>query len=203
MKPAGLRPVYRNGEIEAGVDEAGRGCLAGPVFAAAVIWPEHLEQPLLDDSKKLSEKNRYLLREYIQAHAVAWSVQYVSNEEIDRVNIVNATYSAMHMAINGLGKKPSLLLIDGHGFTPHQAIPHVCIVKGDGQYLSIAAASILAKTYRDDFMIQLHKTHPEYRWNTNKGYATAYHREALFRLGLSPFHRKSFRLIDSQLKFPF
>ena len=200
---AGLRPVFKYGEIEAGVDEAGRGCLAGPVFAASVVWPPDLEYPQLNDSKKLTEKMRYQLRDIIQKHAIAWSVGYISNEEIDRVNILNATYMAMHAAIDTLSLKPTLLLIDGNRFLNHSAVPHVCIVKGDTKYLSIAAASILAKTYRDDMMETLHKQQPGYHWNKNKGYATQQHREALAQLGISPYHRKSFQLIDRQRKIPF
>ncbi len=195
-----LHSFYSGGQLEAGVDEAGRGCLAGPVVAAAVILPENFTHPLLTDSKKLSAKSRYALREEIQKQALSWSVQQASNTEIDRLNILNATYLAMHRAIRELSQAPSLLLIDGNRFQPYPGIRHVCIVKGDGRFFSIAAASVLAKTYRDDLMNGLHKKHPGYQWDKNKGYPTKKHRDAIFRLGITSFHRKSFQLLNRQLK---
>lgn len=179
---------------EAGCDEAGRGCLAGPVFAAAVILPPHFFHPLLNDSKQLSESNRYALRPVIEKEAVAWAVASLCNQEIDQINILKASFKAMHVAIDGLKIKPELLLIDGNRFTPYPFIPHQCIVGGDGKYASIAAASVLAKTYRDDFMKAAHLQFPHYGWERNKGYATTDHQRALDRHGPSPLHRLSFRL---------
>ena len=186
-----LLPKY-SAVIEAGVDEAGRGPLAGPVYAAAVILPEDFVIEGLDDSKKISEKKRYELRKIIEVQALDYAVASVSNEEIDRINILNATYKAMHLAISKLKTKPQHLIIDGNRFKPYRDIPFDCIVKGDGKYASIAAASILAKTYRDDFMIKIAKEYPQYGWESNKGYGTKKHIEAIEKYGISPYHRKSF-----------
>ena len=180
--------------IEAGCDEAGRGCLAGPVFAAAVILPKDFHHPLLNDSKQVKEKDRNELRKIIEAESVAFAVGSIDNDEIDKINILKASFKAMHLALDKLKKKPQLLLIDGNRFVPYKKIPHHCIIKGDGIYASIAAASILAKTYRDDYMMALHQEFPEYGWNKNKGYGTAIHRIAIEKIGPCKYHRKSFRL---------
>jgi ribonuclease HII len=193
-----LLPFYHKKLTEAGCDEAGRGCFAGPVFAAAVILPKNFEHELLNDSKKLSEKDRYHLRPVIEEAAIAFAVASVSNEEIDRINILKASFKAMHMAIDQLKEKPELLLVDGNLFIKYKKIPHRCIIKGDGIYASIAAASILAKTYRDDYMLQLHEQFPDYNWQNNKGYGTAIHRKAIEEFGITPYHRKSFRLLADQ-----
>ena len=188
-----LASTFSNSDIyEAGCDEAGRGCYAGPVFAAAVILPAHFYHPLLNDSKQVTESNREILRTVIEQQAIAWSVAMVDNEEIDNINILQATYKAMHLAIDGLSVKPELLLIDGNRFKPYLGIAHHCIVKGDGKYAAIAAASILAKTHRDAFMLQLHQQFPYYNWQKNKGYGTAEHRKAIIQFGLCKYHRKSF-----------
>ncbi len=187
-----LLPFLHENTIEAGCDEAGRGCLAGDVFAAAVILPTDYRNPALNDSKKLSERQRYLLRDEIIRHATAWSVGRVSAEEIDRINILNASFAAMQKAVETLPIKPEWLLIDGNRFHTTSDIPFQCIVKGDGKIASIAAASILAKTFRDDYMRELHKTFSMYGWDKNKGYPTATHRAAVARYGLSPYHRKTF-----------
>ncbi len=186
--------------IEAGCDEAGRGCLSGAVFAAAVILPQDYHHPLLNDSKQLSEKQRYALRPVIEQDAVAWAVGIVTPQEIDKINILNASILAMQRAVEQLSITPQHLLIDGNRFKPYKDIPHTCVIKGDGKYLSIAAASILAKTYRDDYMLQLHNLHPQYGWDRNKGYPTQEHRDAIERYGTTPYHRQSFRLTDPQLK---
>ncbi len=178
--------------IEAGCDEAGRGCLAGPVFAAAVILPDDFENDMLNDSKQLSEKNRDALRRIIEKKALAWAVASVSPEEIDEINILNASFLAMHRAVSSLKIKPEFLLIDGNRFKPYENIPHKCIVKGDGKYLSIAAASVLAKTHRDEYMKKIHEDFPAYGWNKNKGYPTKQHKEAILKAGLSPHHRTTF-----------
>ncbi|MGC9150387.1 MAG: ribonuclease HII [Microbacter sp.] len=188
---------------EAGCDEAGRGCLAGPVFAAAVILPETFHCSDLNDSKKLSAKQRYQLRPCIEQHAVAWAIGIASAKEIDQINILNASILAMHRAIEALSVEPKHLIIDGNRFKPYQQIPFQCFVQGDGRFLSIAAASILAKTYRDDYMIELNKQYPEYQWIKNKGYPTQAHREAILTYGISPHHRLSFQLLDQQTKLPF
>jgi ribonuclease HII len=193
-----LQSFYHKKLTEAGCDEAGRGCFAGPVFAAAVILPKNFEHSLLNDSKKLSEKDRYYLRPVIEESAIAFAVASVSNEEIDRINILKASFKAMHLAIDQLKKIPGLLLIDGNRFIQYKKIPHRCIIKGDGIYASIAAASILAKTYRDDYMQQLHEQFPDYNWQNNKGYGTALHRKAIEEFGITPYHRKSFRLLPDQ-----
>lgn len=195
-----LLPYMENGRIEAGCDEAGRGCLSGAVFAAAVILPNDYQHPLLNDSKQLSEKQRYALRPIIEQEAIAWAVGIVTPGEIDKINILNASILAMHRAVEQLSQVPQHLLIDGNRFKPYKDIPHTCVVKGDGKFLSIAAASILAKTYRDDYMMQLHEQFPQYGWDRNKGYPTQEHRDAIARYGATPFHRQSFRLTDPQLK---
>ncbi|MBS1772839.1 MAG: ribonuclease HII [Bacteroidetes bacterium] len=188
-----LKAYYQKGLVEAGVDEAGRGCLAGPVFAAAVILPDGFYHPLLNDSKQLTEQVRNELRPIIEAEAVAWHVASVDHEEIDRINILNASFKAMHIAIDNLGTKPELLLIDGNKFAPYFGISHQCVIQGDGIYASIAAASILAKTHRDAYMMQLHKAYPHYGWNDNKGYGTALHRAQLQKHGMCEYHRKTFK----------
>lgn len=199
-----LLPWLHQDLIEAGCDEAGRGCLAGAVYAAAVILPKDFRNDLLNDSKQLSEKQRYLLRDIIQQEALAWAVGVVDPEEIDKINILNASFLAMHRAIEQLETQPQHLLIDGNRFRPYSDIPHTTVVKGDGKYLSIAAASILAKTYRDDYMARLHDEHPVYNWNTNKGYPTKKHRAAIAEHGPSPYHRLTFNLLgDGQLELVF
>jgi ribonuclease HII len=197
-----LKSSFSPDLVEAGCDEAGRGCLAGPVFAAAVILPKDYRNDLLDDSKKLSAKQRYHLRPIIENEALAWAVSSVSAAEIDEINILRASFLAMHRALNALPVIPGLLLIDGNRFTPYDGIRHHCIVKGDGIYMSIAAASILAKTYRDDFMCKIHKEYPHYNWISNKGYPSKFHRESILKFGSCPYHRKSFNL-TGQLKLPF
>ncbi|MEG1544812.1 MAG: ribonuclease HII [Tannerellaceae bacterium] len=189
--------------LEAGCDEAGRGCLAGAVFAAAVILPERFRCEELNDSKKLSEKKRYALRPLIEKEAIAWAVGIVTAEEIDRINILNASFLAMHRAIDQLAIKPEHLLIDGNRFNPYPNIAHTTIVKGDGKYLSIAAASILAKTYRDDYMNELAAQYPDYHWLENKGYPTLAHREAIRQHGITPYHRKSFTLLPEPSTISF
>ena len=186
---------YQQDVLEAGVDEAGRGCYAGPVFAAAVILPIDFHHPLLNDSKKLSEKQRDLLRPIIEAESIAFAVASVSHTEIDRINILQASYKAMHKAINQLKPKPEALIIDGNRFKPFKEIPHTCLIKGDGRFASIAAASILAKTYRDDYMQKIHREWTMYGWDKNKGYGTADHRKAIEQHGLSAYHRKSFNIL--------
>jgi len=184
--------------IEAGCDEAGRGCLAGPVFAAAVILPSDFECPLLNDSKQLTERERLLLRPIIEQQALAWTVSQVDAPEIDEINILNASILAMHHAIDGLRIRPEHLIIDGNRFKTYQDIPHQTIIKGDGKYLSIAAASVLAKTYRDDYMIALADQFPLYDWKSNKGYPTLKHRAAIAKYGTTPYHRMTFRLLNTQ-----
>ncbi len=192
-----LLPYFKNGLLEAGLDEAGRGCYAGPVFAAAVILPKKFHHPLLNDSKQLKEKDRNLLRPIIEKEAIAFSVMAVDNHTIDAINILQASFQAMHGCIDALTKRPKLLLIDGNRFKPYPNIAHECIIKGDGKYASIAAASILAKTYRDEYMLQLHHQFPQYGWDRNKGYGTALHREAIALHGLCSFHRMSFDINPS------
>tara|TARA_Y100001934_G_C12283463_1_gene741138 strand:+ start:911 stop:1507 length:597 start_codon:yes stop_codon:yes gene_type:complete len=189
-----LLSCFKEGVIEAGCDEAGRGCLAGPVFAAAVILPENFHHPVLNDSKKLSHSQREELRQIIEGEALAWKVAMLDNNEIDEHNILNASFMAMHRAVDDLNTKPELLLIDGNRFIPYDGIPHQCIIKGDGKFSSIAAASILAKTHRDEFMLNLSFEHPQYNWSQNKGYPTAEHRAAIMKHGISSYHRKSFNL---------
>lgn len=190
-----LAPFLDPKLIEAGCDEAGRGCLAGPVFAAAVILPKDFRHDLLDDSKKLSEKQRYLAREVVEKEALSWAVGRVEAEEIDRINILRASFLAMHRALDQLKIRPEQLLIDGNRFTPYQEVPYHAIVKGDGKYLSIAAASVLAKTYRDDYMLKIHEDYPHYCWNSNKGYPAPVHRAAIAKHGACEHHRHSFRLL--------
>lgn len=194
-----LQLFFEQGRLEAGCDEAGRGCLAGPVFAAAVILPEDFANEMLDDSKKLSERQRDMLRPMIERGALAWAVGVVEAEEIDRINILNASFLAMHRAVGALSVKPDFLLVDGNRFKPYPGIPHTCIVKGDGKMMSIAAASILAKTHRDEYMRRIAGEYPQYGWDVNKGYPTKSHRDAIARYGVSPYHRRSFRLLDTQL----
>ena len=213
-----LSPYLHKDIIEAGCDEAGRGCLAGPVFAAAVILPFNSPSKLegvleeqgrmslaaLNDSKQLTEKQRYALREVIEREAVAWAVGVVSADEIDKINILRASILAMHRAVDQLKVRPQHLLIDGNRFNPYPGIPHTTVVKGDGKYMSIAAASILAKTYRDDFMLKIHEEYPQYHWNQNKGYPAPIHREAIRQYGTTPYHRMSFNLLGSpQLELDF
>ena len=198
-----LLPYLEANRLEAGCDEAGRGCLAGSVYAAAVILPPDFYYEDLNDSKQLSEKKRYALRPIIEREAIAWAVGIVTPEEIDKINILKASFLAMHRAIEQLGQKPEHLLIDGNRFTPYPNISHTTVVKGDGKYLSIAAASILAKTYRDDYMNQLALEYPEYRWIDNKGYPTKAHREAIRKYGITPYHRKTFTLLPEQLTLNF
>ena len=196
-----LASHYYEGKIEAGCDEAGRGCLAGSVYAAAVILPEGYQNELLN---QLSEKKRYQLREIIERDAVAWAVGIVTPEEIDQINILNASILAMHRALDQLKVRPEAIIVDGNRFKPYKKLPHTTIVKGDGKYLAIAAASILAKTYRDDYMNQLAEEYPQYDWLSNKGYPTKKHREAIKQFGITPYHRKSYNLLgDGQLSFDF
>ena len=196
-----LKPCYQLRATEAGCDEAGRGCYAGPVFAAAVILPRDFSHPVLNDSKLLTPEQRSALRKVVEQEALAYSVAMVDNEEIDRINILKASFKAMHLALDGLKKrKPKLLLIDGNRFTPYRELRHHCIIKGDGIYASIAAASILAKTYRDEYMQQLHEEFPHYNWKNNKGYGTEEHRHAIDAHGLCKYHRKSFNIHGAQLE---
>ncbi|TDS08452.1 ribonuclease HII [Sphingobacterium paludis] len=195
-----LISTFQQQFVEAGCDEAGRGCLAGPVFAAAVVFPSDYCNSLLNDSKQLSEKKRMALRPVIESEALDFAVASVSAEEIDSINILNASYLAMHRALDMLKTKAAYIIVDGNRFKPYQDIPHQCIVKGDGKYLSIAAASILAKTYRDEYMDQLAPDFPGYDWLSNKGYPTIRHRKAVLEFGFTPHHRKTFRVSDPQLK---
>lgn len=199
-----LLPYYNETLIEAGCDEAGRGCLAGSVYAAAVILPKDYHNELLNDSKQLTAKKRYLLREQIERDAIAWAVGIVTPKEIDEMNILRASITAMHRAVDQLKVRPEALIIDGNRFYKYQDLPHTTIVKGDGKYLAIAAASILAKTYRDDYMTELHKEYPHYGWDRNAGYPTKEHREGIRQYGTTPYHRMTFNLLgDSQLSFDF
>lgn len=198
-----LLPFLKEGVVEAGCDEVGRGCLAGPVFAAAVVLPPDFECPELNDSKQLSEKRRYALRPIIEERALAFAVGVASPAEIDEINILWASFLAMHRAIDQLSLRPEHLIIDGNRFRPYEGVPHQCVVKGDGKYLSIAAASILAKTYRDDYMNEIAEQYPAYQWKKNKGYPTKAHRAAIAECGPTEHHRKSFTLIDPQLKIDF
>jgi len=195
-----LKSYFDKNLIEAGCDEAGRGCLAGPVVAASVILPKNYKNKFLDDSKKLNEKQRYSLRTEIEKEALHWAYAIVDNHEIDEINILNASFLAMHRAIDQLKQIPELLLIDGNRFNKYKKINHQCIIKGDGKYLSIAAASVLAKTYRDDIMLDLHNKFPMYKWNENKGYPTKAHRAAIKEHGATDFHRMSFTLLPAQLE---
>ena len=198
-----LLNCYQIDLIEAGCDEAGRGCLAGPVVAAAVILPQNFYLEGLNDSKKLTHKQRDELRPLIEKNALAWAVAMVDHQEIDRINILNASFLAMHRAIEKLKIQPEYLSIDGNRFKAYPQIPHTCVIKGDGKYLNIAAASILAKTHRDEFMLNLSKDYPHYNWQQNKGYPTKAHRKAVLEIGLSPFHRKTFNISDPQLPIVF
>ena len=199
-----LKSHYYEGLIEAGCDEAGRGCLAGSVYAAAVILPPDYQNELLNDSKKLTAKKRYALRGEIERDAIAWAVGIVTPEEIDKINILNASFLAMHRALDQLQVRPEAVIVDGNRFNPYQDLPSTTIVKGDGKYLSIAAASILAKTYRDDYMLSLAEEYPQYDWQSNMGYPTKKHRQAILEHGITPYHRKSYNLLgDGQLSFDF
>lgn len=199
-----LKNCYFEGKIEAGCDEAGRGCLAGSVYAAAVIFPADYQNEELNDSKQLTDKKRHQLREIIERDAVAWAVGVVTPEEIDKINILNASFLAMHRALDQLKVRPEAIIVDGNRFKKYGEVPHACIVKGDAKYLSIAAASILAKTYRDDYMDGLAEEYPQYDWKSNKGYPTKKHREAIRQYGVTPYHRMSYNLLgDGQLDIPF
>ena len=199
-----LKSHYYESLIEAGCDEAGRGCLAGSVYAAAVILPSDYQNELLNDSKKLTAKKRYALREEIERDAIAWAVGIVTPEEIDKINILNASFLPMHRALDQLKVRPGAVIVDGNRFKPYQDLPSTTIVKGDGKYLSIAAASILAKTYRDDYMLSLAEEYPQYDWQSNMGYPTKKHRQAIREHGITPYHRKSYNLLgDGQLSFDF
>jgi ribonuclease HII len=198
-----LKNAFNKSLVEAGCDEAGRGCYAGPVFAAAVILPPNFRHPLLNDSKKMTHEQRMEVRPYIEKHALAFAVASCSVDEIDNINILRASFEAMHRAIRQLRVLPQHLLIDGNRFTPFEGIPHTCIIEGDGKYKNIAAASVLAKTYRDDYMVNLHAEFPDYCWDSNKGYGTPAHRSAIDALGLTIHHRKSFRILPDQLEMSF
>lgn len=195
-----LKSSFTPDLIEAGCDEAGRGCLAGPVVAAAVILPKDYQHELLNDSKQLIKEERELLRIDVERDALAWAVAEIGNEEIDQINILNASFKAMNLAVKKLSLRPALLLIDGNRFKSEQDIPYECVIKGDAKYLAIAAASILAKTYRDDLMMSLAEKFPGYKWETNMGYPTVDHRDGIRSLGITPYHRKSFQLLPSQLE---
>ena len=195
---------FYDGLVEAGCDEAGRGCLAGAVYAAAVVLPPDYRNELLNDSKQLSERRRYELRAIIEHDALSWAVGVVGPEEIDHINILNASILAMHRALDQLTLQPQAIIVDGNRFKPYKDLPHTCIVKGDGKYLSIAAASILAKTYRDDYMNRLAEEYPQYDWLSNKGYPTKKHREAILEYGITPYHRRTYNLLgDGQLSLDF
>lgn len=194
-----LLPYYINNVLEAGCDEAGRGCLAGSVFAAAVILPPDFRNDLLNDSKQLTESERYLLRPVIEQEAIAWAVGEVPAEEIDHINILNASILAMHRALEQLMPQPEHIIVDGNRFKPYNYIPYRTVVKGDGKYMSIAAASVLAKTYRDDYMLRLHQEYPQYDWENNKGYPTTKHRRAVLQYGPTPYHRKTFTFTTADL----
>ena len=198
-----LLPHYFEGKIEAGCDEAGRGCLAGSVYAAAVILPKGYDNPLLNDSKQLTETRRYDLRDTIVRDAVAWAIGIVTPEEIDKINILNASFLAMHRALDQLTVRPEAIIVDGNRFTPYHDVPYATIVKGDGKYQAIAAASILAKTFRDDYMDRLATEYPYYDWQKNKGYPTRAHREGIRLHGITPYHRKSYNLLGSEPMLPF
>ena len=191
-----LKRFMHKNKIEAGCDEAGRGCLAGPVFAAAVILPTSFYNPLLNDSKKLTEKNRNILRPIIEEEAISWGVAQLEHSEIDKINILQASIKSMHLALDKLTKRPEMILIDGNKFNQYKNIEHACVIKGDAKFASIAAASILAKTHRDEWMAKIHEIHPQYNWIQNKGYPTKAHRKSIKECGISPFHRKSFQLLS-------
>jgi ribonuclease HII len=203
MKKSMLKSCLYHNLTEAGCDEAGRGCLAGPVVASAVILPKNYKHPVLNDSKKLTARQRIILKDEIINSAIAWNVAFVDNNEIDEMNILRASIKAMHLAIEGLKVEPQFLLIDGNKFYPYKSIDYKTIIKGDGIYFSIAAASVLAKTFRDEYMEKLHEEFPEYGWDKNKGYPTSFHRDAIMAHGITQYHRKSFNLFDSQLKISF
>lgn len=196
----GLKSFFYKNLTEAGCDEAGRGCLAGPVVAAAVILPKNFKHSVLNDSKKLSARQRTILRDEIIDKAIDWKVAFINNNEIDEMNILRASIKAMHIAIEGLKNEPQFLLIDGNRFYPYKNIKYQTIVKGDGLYFSIAAASVLAKTFRDEFMEKINSEYPQYGWINNKGYPTSFHRAAISKYGITPYHRKSFALFNSQMK---
>jgi ribonuclease HII len=199
-----LKSYFYEGKTEAGCDEAGRGCLAGSVFAAAVILPPDYQNEVLNDSKQLTERQRYQLRTVIERDALSWAVGIVTPEEIDRINILNASILAMHRALDQLTMRPEAIIVDGNRFKPYHGLPYTCVVKGDATYLSIAAASVLAKTYRDDYMNKIAEEYPQYDWRQNKGYPTRRHREAIREHGISPYHRRTFNLLgDRQLSFDF
>lgn len=195
-----LKNNYSGYILEAGTDEAGRGCLSGPVVAAAVILPENFEHPFLNDSKQLSEKQRRKLRPFIEEHALTFGVSFVDEKEVDKINVLQASITGMHRSVDQLNPKPEYIIVDGNKFKPYKEIPHETIVKGDAKYLSIAAASVLAKTYRDEFMEKIHQEFPMYNWKQNKGYPTKQHREAIREFGITDYHRKTFRLLPEQLK---
>jgi len=195
-----LKLNFSGNTLEAGTDEAGRGCLSGPVVAAAVILPKNFKHDLLNDSKQLSEKKRQELRPYIEEHALAYAVSFVSHEEVDEINVLQASITGMHRSIEQLSIQPKFIIVDGNKFKPYKEIPHKTIVKGDAKYMSIAAASVLAKTYRDDYMEKIHKEHPQYNWKKNKGYPTKEHRNAIREFGITQYHRKTFKLLPEQFK---
>ena len=195
-----LKLNFSGHKLEAGTDEAGRGCLSGPVVAAAVILPDNFQHELLNDSKQLSEKKRQELRPYIEEHALAFGVSFIHQEEVDELNVLQASITGMHRSIQQLNIQPEFIIVDGNKFKPHEEIPHQTIVKGDAKFMSIAAASVLAKTYRDEYMEKIHQEFPQYNWKKNKGYPTKEHREAIRQFGATPYHRKSFKLLPEQLK---
>ncbi|PKH50327.1 ribonuclease HII [Tenacibaculum sp. Bg11-29] len=195
-----LKFNYSGCVLEAGTDEAGRGCLSGPVVAAAVILPKNFKHDLLNDSKQLSEKKRQELRPYIEEHALAYGVAFVNHEEVDEINVLQASITGMHRAIEQLSIQPKFIIVDGNKFKPYKETPHETIVKGDAKYMSIAAASVLAKTYRDEYMEKIHKEYPQYNWKKNKGYPTKEHRNAIREFGITPYHRKTFKLLPEQFK---
>ena len=195
-----LKLNYSGVTLEAGTDEAGRGCLSGPVVAAAVILPDNFQHDFLNDSKQLSEKKRQLLRPYIEEHALAYGVSFVEHEEVDEINVLQASITGMHRSIEQLSPQPEFIIIDGNKFKPYKETPHQTIVKGDAKFMSIAAASVLAKTYRDEYMEKIHKEFPQYNWKKNKGYPTKEHRNAIREFGITPYHRKTFKLLPEQFK---
>ncbi|MCD8404416.1 ribonuclease HII [Tenacibaculum dicentrarchi] len=195
-----LKLNYSQYKLETGTDEAGRGCLSGPVVAAAVILPENFKHDLLNDSKQLSEKKRQELRPYIEKHALAYGVAFISHQEVDEINVLQASITGMHRAISKLSIQPEFIIVDGNKFNPYKDISHETIVKGDAKFMSIAAASVLAKTYRDEYMEKIHKEYPQYNWKKNKGYPTKEHRNAIREFGITPYHRKTFKLLPEQLK---
>ena len=203
INPLMLRSCLYHNLTEAGCDEAGRGCLAGPVVAAAVILPKKFKHPILNDSKKLTPKQRATLKDEIINLAISWKVAFVNNNEIDEMNILRASIKAIHLAIEGLERKPQFLLIDGNSFFPYKDIRHKTIIKGDGLFFSIAAASILAKTFRDEYMEKIHFEFPDYGWNQNKGYPTSFHKSAILKHGITPYHRRTFNLLDTQMELEF